>query len=47
MGGCGQSSVVNQRTAEAPPIGIDPPVGRALSSNSTSDMQGLFGASLS
>ena len=34
VGGCGQSSVVNQRTAEAPPIGIDPPVGRALSSNS-------------
>ena len=34
VGGCGQSSVVSQRTAEAPPIGIDPPVGKALSSNS-------------
>ena len=34
VGGCGQSTDVNQLTAEAPPIGIDPPVGRALSSNS-------------
>ena len=34
VGGCGQSDVVTQTTAEAPPIGIDPPVGVALSSNS-------------
>ena len=34
VGGCGQSSVVIQRTAEAPPTDIDPPMGVALSSSS-------------
>ena len=34
VGGCGQSDVVRQVTAEAVPTGIDPPVGVALSSNS-------------
>ena len=34
VGGCGQSNVVNQITAEAPPTRIDPPMGMALSSNS-------------
>ena len=34
VGGCGQSIMANQVTAEAPPTEIDPPVGVALSSNS-------------
>ena len=34
VGGCGQSNAVSQVTAEAAPVGIDPPVGVALSSMS-------------